>query len=103
VLREEDDSPEKKAAMTLWFLAPNTIDPPPQKMGILILQALSEDTCKRRKDSSKYSCKEVMALAFVTAQLPGLIEKYRAGDRGECFVCTLKTGRPQTPRTPSYF
>jgi hypothetical protein len=39
---EEDDSPEKKAAMTLWFLAPNTIDPPPQKWAFLFSSLLEE-------------------------------------------------------------
>lgn len=42
---EEDDVPEKKAAMTLWFLAPHTVDPPPQKWSFLF-SSLSEGPAK---------------------------------------------------------
>jgi hypothetical protein len=44
----EDDSPEKKAAMTLWFLAPSTVDPPPQKWSFLF-SSLSEAPAKGGK------------------------------------------------------
>jgi hypothetical protein len=42
---EEDDVPEKKAAMTLWFLDPHTADPPPQKWSFLF-SSLSEGPAK---------------------------------------------------------